>query len=144
MRDIPLKEIMITKVITAAENDSLSSVEEKMRLNKIRHVPIVDRDQFLIGIITYRDVLGCAPLHRTEEGNTFDQEQMDQFILKRVMTKDPQTLSVTDTIAHAVAIMARDKYGCIPVVTSDKKLLGIVTQIDILKWLGKKLAEEGF
>lgn len=144
MRDVCLKEIMVTQVITAYEKDSLSSVEAKMRQHKIRHIPIVDGHQKLLGIITYQDILGCAPLHRTEEGAYLDREQMDQFILKRVMTADPQTLTPADTVAHVVTMMARDKYGCIPIVTEDKTLVGIVTQIDVLKWLGKKLQDDSY
>ncbi|HCM42397.1 MAG TPA: CBS domain-containing protein [Candidatus Omnitrophota bacterium] len=139
MRDILLKEIMVQKVIVAHVKDSLSSVEEKMRLYKIRHLPVVDSDNKLIGIVTYRDLLTASPPHRTEEGFVFDKEQMDQFILKGIMTESPQTLTTEDTIAHAVAMMARDKFGCIPIVDSEKVLVGIVTQIDILKWLGKNL-----
>jgi CBS domain-containing protein len=49
------------------------------------------------------------------------------------MTKDVLTLGPNDTLAKALNIMAITKYGCLPIVDENKKLLGIVTQIDILK-----------
>lgn len=141
MKSVLLKEIMVTQVITAKIEDPLSSIEEKMRAHRIRHMPVVDDGKKLIGIITHRDLLRTAPPHKTEDGWLFDKEQMDHFILKHIMTSDPMTLSPDDRVVHAVDIMAREKFGCIPLTDENKKLVGIVTQIDVLKWLAKHLRE---
>lgn len=137
--NILLKEIMVTKVVTVGPNSKVNWIEEKMRGNRIRHVPVVDADKKIVGIFTYSDLLSCSPPHRTEEGLVFDQEQMSDYILENVMTHDPQTLSPTDTLLHAVTIMVRDKYGCIPITDADGTLVGIVTRSDVLKWLHKHL-----
>jgi CBS-domain-containing membrane protein len=142
VHNVKLKEIMVTKVIKMGEEDHLSKVEEKIRQYHIRHLPIVDREERLVGIVTLRDLFQCAPPHRTEEGLTFDREHLDEFILKYIMTPNPVTLGPENTIQDAVEIMAREKYGCIPIVAGDRKLLGIVTQIDILKFLSRWLREE--
>jgi CBS domain-containing protein len=57
------------------------------------------------------------------------------------MTKDPLALSPEDTLMHAVEIMARDKYGCIPVADPGRVLVGIVTQIDVLKFFARWLRD---
>lgn len=141
MRDIPIKEIMVTKVITAHVNDPLSTVEKKFREHGIRHLPVVDDKKHVVGMFTQRDLLRCLSPHKTEDGYVFDKEQMDRFILKYVMAQDPVVLSPEDTVEHVVDIMARDKFGCIPVANADRVLVGIVTQIDVLKcfarWLRK-------
>ena len=76
---------------------------------------------------------------KTEEGDVFDKEQLNHFILKYVMSKDPVVLGPEDTLGHVVDIMVRDKFGCVPIVSSDGILVGIVTQIDVLKCLARSL-----
>ncbi len=139
MLDIPVKEIMITKVISIKEDEPFSHVEEKLRLNKIRHLPVVDSGNKLIGIITQRDLLRAARPRETDDGPYYDPDELDEFILKHYMTPDPAALHADDPISKAVKMMAEFKYGAIPIVQSDKALVGIVTQIDILKYLAKHL-----
>lgn len=142
MRDIPLKEIMVTGVIVAHVDDPLSTVEAKFRRHGIRHLPVVDSKQRVVGMFTQRDLLRLLPPRKTEDGYVFDNEQLDRFILKHVMAQDPVVLSPEDTLAHVVDIMARDKFGCIPIVSRDRVLAGIVTQIDVLKYLSRWLRED--
>ena len=139
MKDVPLKELMITKVIFAHRDEPLSSVEAKFRKNGIRHIPVVDEEKRVVGMFTQRDLLRCLPPRKTEDGYVFDKEQMDRFILKYVMAQDPVVLGPEDTLGHLVEIMARDKFGCIPIVAPDRTLVGIVTQIDVLKYLARWL-----
>ena len=141
IRNVALKEIMIKTIITAAPQDALSSIEEKFRKNRIRHIPVVDAENKILGIITHRDLLRYVPPHHTEQGDVYVKEEMDRFILKRIMTPDPLCLKPDDKIIQAVEIMARNKYGCIPFAAEDRTLLGIVTQIDILKFLYRILQE---
>lgn len=143
MKDIPIKEIMVQPVFTVHDDDLLSAVEAKFRLHGVRHLPVVDEGNHLVGIFTLRDLTRCASPRKTDDGYRFDPEQLDRFILKHVMTRDPVALGPDEMLMHAVDIMARDKYGCIPIVLADGVLVGIVTQIDALKFLARCLREEG-
>ena len=137
MKDVFLKEIMVTQVYTAHREDLLSAVEAKFRQHGVRHLPVVDHENRVVGIFTLRDLSRCLAPRKTEDGYRFDPEQLDRFILKHVMTKDPLVLRPQDTLMHAVEIMARDKFGCIPIVGEGCVLVGIVTQIDILKFFAQ-------
>lgn len=142
MKDIPLKEIMVTRVFTAHMEDPFNAVEAKFRLHGVRHLPVVDNENHVVGIFTLRDLNRCLSPRKTEEGYRFDPEQLDRFIFKHVMTKDPLVLSPEDTLKHVVEIMARDKFGCIPIVSAHRVLVGIVTQIDVLKYLARWLGKD--
>ena len=108
MKDVHLKEVMVTKVISVHVDEPLSAVEAKFRKHGIRHIPVVDGEKRVVGMFTQRDLLRCSPPRKTEDGYVFDKEQMDRFILKYVMAKDPVTLGPEDTLGHVVDIMARD------------------------------------
>lgn len=142
MKDIPLKKIMVTKVFTAHRDEPLSAVEAKFRLHGVRHLPVVDDENRVVGIFTLRDLSRCLSPRKTEEGYRFDPDQLDRFILKHVMTQDPQVLNPDDLLTAAVDIMARDKFGCIPIVNAGHVLVGIVTQIDVLKFFARCLRED--
>ncbi len=141
MKQIAVREIMVTSVVTVGVDEAFSHVAEKMRIYGIRHLPVVNENKKLVGMITQRDLLRTLSPKKTEDGFIYDKEQLDRFILKHVMANDPVCVGPDDSIVRVVDIMARDKYGCVPVTTPDKTLLGIVTQIDILKSLSKWLQE---
>ena len=139
MKDISLKEIMITHPVTANQEDPLSKVEEKFRIRGIRHVPIVDHENRVVGMFTRNDLARCLAPRRTEDGFAYDKGAMDEFSLKYVMAADPTTLGPEDLLSRAVEIMARNKYGCLPIVKEGNVLAGIVTQVDIMKLLLREL-----
>ena len=68
-----------------------------------------------------------------ESNTVYDKMDLDRYILKYVMTKEVVTLSPNSTLRNAIDLMTVAKYGCIPIVDDNKYLLGIITQIDILK-----------
>ncbi len=140
LKDTPLKEIMVTKVITVTVDEAFSHVEEKLHKNRIRHLPVVNASNKLVGIITERDLYRAVSPRQTEEGYYYDKAQLDSFVLKHFMAPDPLTLQPESTLAEAIEIMATRKFGCIPIVKPDKTLIGIVTQIDVLKFISKWLS----
>ncbi|MBU9889875.1 MAG: CBS domain-containing protein [Candidatus Omnitrophica bacterium] len=139
MDDILLKEIMISNVITAHYEESLSRIEEKFRVRGVRHVPILDETRRVVGMFTRNDLAKCLAPHRTEDGLVYDKDAMNEFVLKYVMTPEPTVLGPEDRLSRAVEIMARNKYGCIPIVGDHGTLLGIVTQVDVMKFLLRAL-----
>jgi len=142
IKGIRVRDIMKTPVITANIDEPFSKVEEKFRMKGIRHLPVVDAHDKVVGLITQRDLYKIVPPHRTLEGTYhYDAEMLNSFILKYVMTKDPVTLFPDDYLASAVEIMARQKFGCIPIVDSAGKIAGILTETDILKFLARTLRQ---
>lgn len=139
VKNVSIKEIMKTDVATVFEDDSFSKVEEKFKLRKIRHLPVIDKRKKLVGIISERDLYRTVAPHKTEEGYLYDRSQLDQFILKYIMTSQPFTLHPEDTFKDALEAMANRKYGCIPVTNSEGILVGIVTRSDVLGYVAKHL-----
>ena len=87
----------------------------------IRHLPIVDRDQRLVGVVSQRDLLAAASAGDSARP------------LAEVMQPDP--LSVTpETSAHEAAyLILHHRIGCIPVVDRAGRLIGIATDADFVR-----------
>ena len=138
---IAVSEIMVTKVITINMGDQFSKVEELLRLHGIRHLPVVDDRNVMRGIITQRDLYRIVSPMRNEEGSSFyNRDILNEYILKYVMTKEVVALSPNATLASVINLMVKTKYGCIPILDEEKHLLGIVTQIDVLRAIAKHIS----
>ena len=140
---VKIKEIMVDKVIALREDDPFSHVEEKFRIFHIRHLPIVNEDHKLVGIITERDLYRISTPRKDEDGNLiYDKETLDAHILKKVMTQNPFALTPDHSVADIIFAMADQKYGSVPIVDKFNTLVGIVTQNDIFR-IGAQILRKG-
>lgn len=134
VKDIPIRNFMVTDVVYIRIDEHFSAVYEKMNLHRIRHLPVLDANKRLAGIITERDLFRLHSPRKVEDEWVYDKSELDQFILKHCMTKDPMALTPEHTLFDAVGFFAREKFGCIPITDKDKKLVGIITPFDLLKY----------
>ena len=134
LKDVKLKEIMTDRIVTVHVDALFSEVAEKLTNHGFRHLPIINDEKQLVGLITERDLFKIQAPRRLEDGSWyFDKDMLDAVILRTVMTQNPFTMHPDDSLGEAVVQMVRKKYGCIPVVDQNGRLCGIITQMDILK-----------
>jgi len=118
-------DIMTTEVTTLGPRATLAEAAEELRLGRIRHLPIVDKDGVLVGLITHRDMLRA-------------QDQLDQPI-ERFMPTDIKTVG-PETAAHEAAyVLLRYPIGCVPITDDRGVLVGIVTESDFVRIAYTKL-----
>ncbi len=119
--EIAVKDLMSSATVTARADEAVDVVLREMALADIRHVPIVDLDDHLVGIVSQRD------LQRALAG-TDDRATIVGSVMKsRVWTIPPDAPA-----AEAAEVLIAHKIGCLPVVNADGRLVGIVTDSDLL------------
>jgi acetoin utilization protein AcuB len=123
---------MTRKVVTVDQEASIFDAQELMAKNKVRHLPIVDQKQRLIGIVTDRDIRSALP-NRCFELTPAEEKKIAAIKVKDIMTKDPITISPTYTIQDALLMIQNAKVGALPVVDEDKRLKGIISVRDLLR-----------
>ncbi|WP_066292229.1 acetoin utilization AcuB family protein [Bacillus sp. FJAT-29937] len=126
-----VEEIMRTEVVTLTENDSIAKAIKLMNEKKIRHLPIIDENQRLIGLVTDRDIRDATP------SILFDTEKYKELLqnpLKMIMKTDIITGHPLDFVEEVSAILYEHRIGCFPILKEDK-LVGIVTETDLLRTL---------
>jgi CBS domain-containing protein len=135
VKQILLKDVMHTPPIILNVDEEFAKVEKTLREHRIKHLPIVNDSDKLVGIITLSDLYRtCAPRRRAEDGSFFyTEDQLNQFILGVVMTKNPKSLKANHTLYDAMKLMASSGCGCVPVVDANGKMEGIITQTDVVK-----------
>ena len=129
----PVREIMSRDVICLSEKSSIYDVVDVMLANQIGALPIVDGDENLVGIVTERDIA----LSLADE---IDDRTAQDYMSTKVFTTTPGT-----PIESACKIMVRNGLRRIPIVGGEadiskaaKKLLGIVTSTDLIRFFNAK------
>ena len=123
---ITVEEFMTSELCTMSETDSVNDARKVMTERHIRHIPVTDGENRLIGLVTQRDILAVtAPESEGRENKTSDTGE-GHTRLSDIMIKNVSVVDKTDSLRTAAMYMQSHKYGCIPVV-SDGRLTGIVT-----------------
>jgi CBS domain-containing protein len=129
-----IREFMISNPKSVNEQDSLYEAYQLMRLYNIRHLPVVNQDGQVIGVFTHTDLNKCYPPKENSASWFYDKDELSAMKVGQHMTQEPALLFPEDTLRDAALTMARGKYACIPIISSQtKKLAGIITYIDVLK-----------
>jgi CBS domain-containing protein len=129
-----IKEIMTKPPISLKINARFSRVVALFNRYKIRHLPIVNNDGKIVGLMTQRHLYKIQSPRKLVDGSWYyDKQALDNIELHTVMITNPLTLHPEDSISDALVPMVRNKYGCIPIVDKNDILCGIITQHDILK-----------
>ncbi len=127
-----VKDLMTEELFVLKTTDTLKTARSLMSLARIRHVPIVNRSNQFLGIMTHRDILQ-ASISRFAEVDIVVQDEIDAGIpVTEIMRKDVTTVDPEMMLRDAAEILLNHKYGCLPVV-QDKTLVGIITEADFLK-----------
>lgn len=125
---------MIKEVITIDKDASLMDAKKVMTDNKIRHLPVVDDANRLIGIVTDRDIRSAMPYTLLKSPDDPEEHaKLAALKVKDIMTENPSTISPMDTIQDALLLIQQKKVGAFPVVESDRTLKGILSVRDLLR-----------
>jgi CBS domain-containing membrane protein len=125
-------DAMTRDAATLDRNDQLSVADDVMRLGRIRHMPVIDEDGEVVGIVTQRDLFRGALVRAFGYGEAAQRRILKTIAVKEVMTSDPLTTAPDVPLAEAGRRMLDHKIGCLPVVDRGK-LIGILTESDFVR-----------
>ena len=141
LRSLRVRDLMTAVVTTLGRNDQLSIADQVMTASRIRHLPVLDEDGRLCGILSQRDLFRGALARALGYGELAQQKLLGTLAVKEVMSTDVVTTSPDAPLADAARTMLHRKIGCLPVV-EDARLVGIVTEGDFLSLVaGDKFGE---
>jgi acetoin utilization protein AcuB len=125
---------MTRKVITVAPDEGIFKAQELMAANRIRHVPVVETDNRLVGIVTDRDIRSALPYKFFKESPSAEEkERLSQLKIKEIMTQNPMTISAAHTLQDALLMIQDARVGALPVVDENGILAGIISVRDLLR-----------
>jgi acetoin utilization protein AcuB len=131
-RTMSVQDRMSRRVSTVHPEARLGEAARLMRQRKIRHVPVVDRDGRLLGMVTARDLRQAifAPAVHDEREDL--RSLLEALSVADVMTRGVLSVRPGTSIRDAARVMHERKVGALPVVAHER-LVGILTETDVLR-----------
>ncbi|MEW5745981.1 MAG: CBS domain-containing protein [Nitrospirota bacterium] len=142
-----VQDVMTRDVLSVPKFESIMRVANILSERNISGLPVVDKEQRVIGIVTQADILSMVGVRRENTLKDLLRHMLGEQLPERrmgdiagdIMTAPADTISPRATIAEAARIMDERRIRRLPVVDENQTLLGIITRADILKAVIKKL-----
>ena len=140
VRHLKVADAMTPDPLTMGPEDSLNQAVQVMRKANIRRLPIVVADT-LVGILAQGDLNRAQPSILSESQDEFVRV-MEETPVSRIMIRNPMTVSEETPLLDAAQTLHTMKFGALP-VTRDGRLVGILTDSDLVRCLVDLLANGG-
>ncbi len=131
-----IDQYMSTDLITVQEDEPVDLVASLMDWEKIRHIPVEDHEHRLVGLVSYRTLLRYLG-----QGGLPSQNGKPVAVCE-IMASDLVTVSPETTTLKAIELMRANRISALPVVTQDRRLVGIVTERDFMEIVSELLQQQ--
>ena len=123
-----IEAIMSTDLITVSPGATLAEARTLMRENQIHHLPVIDGEDNLLGLVSLTDVLAA-----TDSFLRGDDERIHAAEIKidDVMVRDVATVEREASLRSAALFLEKHRIGCLPVMY-EEKICGIITDTDFV------------
>jgi CBS domain-containing membrane protein len=132
-----MNDIMSRDLVTLAEDDTLADARRCMEQGRIRHLPVV-REGKLVGLVTHRDLLAASFSVLLDRSSKAERNLFSRTPVREVM-HDALAVSPDTSVREAANLLIENKFGCLPVITEDGSLIGLVTEADMVRLVARML-----
>jgi len=116
-------DLMTTNVVASRESTTGTEISTRLLIGEFNGVPVIDNNIKVIGIVTAADILRAV-----RQG-----KNLDTVSATDIMTRNPIVVKRDTEIGEIIDIMLQRVIVLVPVVDDDKKLIGVVARLDILR-----------
>jgi CBS domain-containing protein len=146
-----VRDVMITDVVAICPQDRVSDALQIMLENRVSALPVVDRHEHCVGVISATDLLQIArqlggELEALDQAEGLSREllerQLEQTgfsgqLVQEVMTHKAVTVGPDSSLVAAATAMIQHRVHRLAVTDSQEKLLGIISTTDIIRALAE-------
>lgn len=136
-----LQEVMLPNLVVLKPVDTLDKAAEAFKLYPFHHLPVVDDDMILVGMLSSTDIEREShgrSLFRHHMKVQHDEALFRSLMVREVMVDAVFTLSPKHTIADAYDAFKKGRFRAIPIV-DDGILVGLITPLDLVRFLVEDL-----
>lgn len=140
---MPMKvsSFMTAKVLTAHKDDGIRQTFFRMRENAVRHMPVINDEGKLVGIISDRDLRRPEWVDEAPDlSHIYNLE--DDMLVRDLMSKNVMVAHTYESIYKATKVLLEHRYGALPVLNKEGDLVGILSALDLLKALDLMLDDQ--
>lgn len=127
-----IRDCMTRNPVTVTVSESLQEALTKMKKGHFRHLPVIDSDGHLAGMLSDRDLRLIRPFSSPISCEN-PAEQLATISVEEVAVFSPVAIMHDASLEEAAEMMLRWGVGALPVLAGDSHLVGIITYSDLLK-----------
>lgn len=146
LRSQVVRNVMTREVITIKGSESIGKAIAMMRKNRISHLPVVDKDGNVLGIITSKDIILkiISPRDRKRYGDWAGEKIIPlETPVREIVEPTLPLVSEESNLVEVVDVMKRNNStACL--IMDGRDLKGIITRKDILEVISQKIIGEDF
>ena len=141
MGTLKVSSFMTSKVIAAHPDDGIRHTFFRMRENEVRHMPVLNDEHRLVGIISDRDLRRPDWVDEAPDIAHLYNLQ-DDLVVKDLMSTKVIVTHTYESIRKATRVLLEHRYGALPVLNKEDELVGILSAVDLLQALEVLLDEQ--
>jgi len=143
MKTMVVGDLMSAEVFTLSEDQDFVSANQIMKLEHLRHLPVVNGER-LVGLVTHRDLLGAQATLMLARSEAAAEARDDVSVtVGDIMSEVLLTCRPNEPVDDAARLMIDARVGCMLVV-EDGRLVGILTKTDVMSWAVEMMAKQRF
>jgi CBS domain-containing protein len=129
-----VKDLMSRQVVTIGSSDSCLEAVARMHRARVRHLPVVNNEGMVVGIVTDRDLRHhlFSPHVYKDLGMISMEALLKAVPVAEIMSTDVITAGPEEELVDAARCMLEEKVGSLPVVEQGRAV-GIITETDLLR-----------
>ena len=128
-----VRNLMSVNVLALKLSDHLNLIDASLDWRKYRHLPVIDDQRHLKGLVSHRDLMNDFASSLVDTSTRSKYSTLENVAVKDVMIWNVMTVGPDDNLEAAAKKLFENKFGCLPVVDLDQKLVGILTEADFVK-----------
>lgn len=130
--------MMTCSPVVITSDVSVKEVKETFEKHHVRHLPVVNDEGSLVGIISQTDLNRLIFGSFMPGDSKYDDSMMDMLTLDDIMIRKPVTMSPSQSLNEVIAVFTDGGFHAVPVVEGGN-LVGILSVVDVLKHLYQKV-----
>lgn len=134
-------QLMTPDPLSLNRSASLKEAHDLMREKNIRHIPVIDENGLLVGMLTQKVMMAAVIGLLAKYGATALERKEKQQLVADLMLTDFASVTAEQSLAEVAAFFVKNRHGCLPVITEENKLIGILTSSDFVR-LAAELLEK--
>ena len=127
-----VSQVMTKNPVFVHPDMNVNEIRSLMNKEKIGHLPVLDKNNNLTGLVTKEDLIKAGPSAATSLDMYEISYLLSKMTAKEVMNKNVVTVEGSEVVEEAARIMADRGIGCLPVMRN-KLLIGIITDTDLFR-----------
>lgn len=125
---------MSVPVYSVRPDRPVSEVRRLMKEHRFHHVPVAE-EGILVGMVSAADLLHLGLGDFGVDRRYLETYVDTRYPIRELMTRDLVTIGATETILRAAEILASGSFHALPVVDRERRIKGLVTSTDLLRFM---------